>query len=61
MKRIVSTVKSTIDRFIKWVCRKFDMSVESVLRVFEKENHISLSPLEQVKKEDRQKDYGMEL
>ena len=60
LKRIVSTVKSTIDKFIKWVCRKFDMSAESVMRDFEKENRIYLDPVMQIQKEDREKEWDME-
>ena len=60
LKRIVSTVKSTIDKFIKWVCRKFDMSAEAVARDFEKENNVRLDPLEQIKKEDREKSWDIE-
>lgn len=61
LRRIVNTVKDTIHKFISWVCKKFSVSVESVVRDFEYENHIYLDPIEQIKHEDRQKDNELEI
>lgn len=43
------------------VCKKFSVSVGSVVRDFEHENHVYLDPIEQIKHEDRQKDNELEL
>lgn len=61
LRRIVNTVKDTIHKFISWVCKKFSVSVESVVRDFEHKNHIYLDSIEQIKHEDRQKDNELEL
>lgn len=61
LKRIVNTVKDTIHKFISWVCKKFSVSVESVVRDFEHENHVYLDPIKQIKNEDRQKEDELEL
>lgn len=61
LRRIVNTVQDTIHKFITWVCKKFSVSVESVVRDFEKESRSYLDPLEQIKHEDRQKEDELEL
>jgi len=46
--------KETIDKFIKWICKKFDMGAENnLIRDFERENNTLLDAEKQVKREER--------
>ena len=47
----------TIDKFIHWICKKFDMGAEeSLVRDFERENHTLIDAENQVKREDKEKE-----
>ena len=47
---------------LEWICYKFELpSSEELVRKFEKENHTLLDAEKQIEKEDRQKDYELEL
>ena len=62
LHKVVDKFKETIDKFIKWICKKFDMSVENnLIRDFERENNILLDAEKQVKREEREKDLEMEM
>lgn len=59
---MVDRFKETIDKFIKWICKKFDMGAENnLIRDFERENNILLDAEKQVKREEREKDLEMEM
>lgn len=61
LHRIVDKFHETINKFIEWICKKFDMGAENnLIRDFEKENNILLDPQEQIKKEDREKEWELE-
>ena len=58
----VDRFKESIDKFIKWICKKFDMGAENnLIRDFERENNILLDAEKQVKREEREKDLEMEM
>lgn len=62
LHKVVDKFKETIDKFIKWICKKFDMGVENnLIRDFERENNILLDAEKQVKREEREKDLEMEM
>ena len=65
LHRIVDKFHETINKFIEWVCKKFDMGAEDTLiRDFEREtkNSLEIEKIEkQIKKEDREKDWELEL
>jgi SMC interacting uncharacterized protein involved in chromosome segregation len=62
LHKIVDRFKNTVNIFIKWICDKFELpSSEEIVRSFEKENHILLDAEKQIEKEERQKDYELEL
>lgn len=62
LHRIVDKFYETIDKFIHWICDKFDMGAEdNLVRDFQKETHTLLDAEKQIKKEDREKDLEMEL
>ena len=62
MHKVVDKFKETIDKFIKWICKKFDMGAENnLIRDFEKEHNTLLDAEKQVKREDKQKEIELEL
>lgn len=62
LHRIVDKFYETIDKFIHWICKKFDMGAEdNLIRKFEKETRIYLDAEKQIKREDREKEFEMEL
>ena len=45
-----------IEKFIRWICKKFDMGAEdNLIKDFEKETKISLYAEKQIKHEEREK------
>ena len=62
LTKVVETFKTTVKKFIKWICKKFDIADENRLeRDFEKETRISLDAEKQVKKEEKSKNHDFEL
>ena len=65
LHRIIDKFYETIDRFIHWICEKFDMGAEdNLIRDFEKEtkNSLEIEKVEkQIKKEDREKEWELEI
>ena len=54
--------KETIKIFVHWLCKKFELGAEDdLVRDFQKENNILLDAEKQIQKEDRQKEWEMEL
>ena len=57
LHRIVDKFYETIDNFIHWICKKFDMGAEdNLVRDFQKETHTLLDAEKQIEKEDREKE-----
>lgn len=55
---LIDKFYETIDKFIHWICKKFDMGAEdNLVRDFEKETRTYLDAEKQIKKEDREKDF----
>ena len=62
LHKVVDRFKETIDIFITWICKKFDMGAENnLIRDFERENNILLDVEKQIKHEEREKDLEMEI
>ena len=62
LHKVVDRFKETIDIFINWICKKFDMGAENnLIRDFERENNILLDAEKQIKHEDRENDLEMEI
>jgi len=52
LHKVIDRFKDTLGKFIKWVCKKFDLGAEdAVIRDFERETHISIDAEKQIKKE----------
>ena len=61
LHKVVDRFKETIDIFITWICKKFDMGEENnLIRDFERENNIMLDAEKQIKHEEREKDLNFE-
>ena len=62
LQKIIDKFKETTKKFIKWICKKFDLSSEDeIIRDFEKETRTSLDAEKQVKKEKHEKSFELEL
>ena len=60
--KIIDKFKETTKKFIKWICKKFDLpSEDEIVRDFEKETRTSLDAEKQVKKEEKEKSFELEL
>ena len=61
LRKVVDKFKDTVQKFIKWIVKKFDITDENKLvRNFENENHILIDVEKQVKREDREKKLDLE-
>ena len=59
--KIINKFYETIDKFIHWICVKFDIAEEdNLIRDFEFENNICLDPEKQIKHEEMEKDWDLE-
>ena len=62
LHKVVDKFKENIDKFIKWIYKKFDMGAENnLIRDFERENNTLLDAEKQVKREEREKYLEMEI
>ena len=62
LHKVIDRFKETIDIFINWICKKFDMGAENnLIRDFERDNNILLDVEKQIKHEDRENDLEMEI
>ena len=61
LNKIIDKFYEVIEKFIKWICKKFDMGAEdNLIKDFEKETKISLDVEKQIKHEDREKELEFE-
>ena len=61
LRKVVDKFKETIDKFIKWICKKFDMGAENnLIRDFEREKNVFLDAEKQLKREEREKEVELE-
>ena len=60
LKKVIDKFKETTKKFIKWICKKFDLpSEDEIIRDFEKETHTFIDAEKQIKKEE--KSFELEL
>ena len=60
LNRIIDKFHDTIDKFIHWICKKFDIGEEdNLVRDFERENHILIDAEKQVNKEHKEKEWNL--
>ena len=59
---IINSFEKTVNKFIKWIVKKFDIAEEdNLIRDFEKETHTFIDPEKQIKKEEREKEWDSEI
>ena len=62
LRKVINTFQKTVDEFIHWVCTKFSVSSEEeFIRDFQIENDIYINPENQIKYEETQNEYDIEL
>ena len=62
LHKIIDKFYETIDKFIHWICKKFDIGAEdNLIRDFQKETNTYLDVEKQIKKEEREKEWGLEI
>ena len=60
--KVIEKFKETIDKFIKWICKNFDMGAEDdLIRDFQKENNTFLDAEKQLNKEGKEKELNLEI
>ena len=61
LNKIIDKFYETIDKFIHWICKKFDMGAEdNLIRDFQKETNTFLDAEKQIKHEERKKEWDLE-
>ena len=61
LHRIIDKFYETIDKFIHWICEKFDIAEEdNLIRDFQKETNTFLDPEKQMKYEEREMEWDLE-
>ena len=61
LHRIIDKFYETIDKFIHWICEKFDIAEEdNLIRDFQKETNTFIDPEKQIKHEEMEKEWDLE-
>lgn len=61
MNKIINTFEKTVNKFIKWIVKRFDIAEEdNLIRDFEKETRTFIDPEKQIRKEEREKEWDLE-
>ena len=62
LNKIIDRFKVTIEKFIHWICKKFNITEEdNLIRDFQKETNTSLDSTKQIIKEDREEEWDLEM
>ena len=62
LHKIIDKFYETIEKFITWICKKFDIGAEDYLiRDFQKETNTFIDPAKQIKYEKREKEWDLEI
>ena len=62
LNKIIDKFKETITKFIKWICKNFELPSENeIVRDYEKETHTFLDAEKQLKKEKIEKDFEIKI
>lgn len=61
LNKIINKFWETLDKFIHWICEKFDIAEEdNLIRDFQKETNTFIDPEKQIKYEEREKEWDLE-
>ena len=58
LNKIINKFWDTLEKFISWICKKFDIA--EVVREFQKETNTFIDPEKQIKHEEREKEWDLE-
>lgn len=62
LNKIVDKFYETVEKFIEWVCHKFGIGAsKELVKSFQEETHTFIDPEEQIKNEEREKEWDLEL
>ena len=62
LHKIIDKFWNTLEKFINWICKKFDIAEEdNLIRDFQKETNIFIDPEKQIKKEEREKEWDLKM
>ena len=62
LHKIVDKFYETVEKFIEWICQKFGIGEsKELVRNFEKETNTFIEPEKQLKMEEREKEWDMEV
>ena len=62
LNKIINTFEKTVNKFIKWIVKKFDIAEEdNLIRDFQKETNTFIDPEKQIKHEEMEKEWDLEI
>lgn len=62
LNKIIDRFYDTVEKFIAWICKKFGIGEQKELvRKFKKDNVILLNPEKQLKREEKEKSWDLEI
>ena len=62
LNKIIKKFWETLDKFIHWICEKFDIAEEdNLIRDFQKETNTFIDPEKQIKHEEREREWDLEM
>ena len=62
LHKVVDKFYETVDKFINWICNKFGIGEsKELIKHFEKETNTLIDPVKQLKHEEREKEWDLEL
>ena len=62
LHKVVEKFYETVEKFIVWICQKFGIGEsKELVREFEKETNMYIDPKKQLKKEERAKEWDLEI
>ena len=62
LHKIVDKFYETVEKFIGWICHKFGIGEsKELVRSFEQETNTLIDPEKQLKKEEREKEWNLEI
>ena len=62
LHNIIDRFYTTVDKFIKWICHKFNFGEsKDLIRDFERETNTFMDPVKQIAKENKEKEWDREL
>ena len=62
LHKIIDKFYITIEKFIEWICNKFNLGEsKELIRNFEKETNTFIDPVKQMAKENREKEWDREM